>query len=58
MLQELDQKCPHIPGSNWNLKMLALGHVAPLVMSHMNGLLPSESKIQQTTETTPLTLKQ
>ena len=34
------------------------GDVAALVMSHMNGLLPFERTIEQTTETMPLALKQ
>ena len=38
--------------------MLALGHVAALVRSRMNSLLPFESTIDQTTETMPLVLKQ
>ena len=32
--------------------------VAALVMSHMNGLQPFESSVEQTTETMPLALKQ
>ena len=37
---------------------IGLGDVAALVRSHMNGLQPFESTIEQTTETMPLTLKQ
>ena len=35
-----------------------MGHVAPLVRSHMIGLLPFKSTIEQTTKTMPLALKQ
>ena len=38
------------PGLHW-WKACALGDVAALVRSHMNGLLPFESTIEQTTET-------
>ena len=34
------------------------GHVATLEKSHINGLLPFESTIEQTTEAMPLALKQ
>ena len=34
-----------------------VGHVATLVRSHMNGLLPFENTIEQKTETMPLALK-
>ena len=36
----------------------ALGNVAALVRSHMNGLQPFESTTEQTTETMPLAPKQ
>ena len=34
-----------------------VGDVAALVRSHMNGLLPFERTIEQTTETMPLALE-
>ena len=34
------------------------GDVAALISSHMNGLIPFERTVEQTTETMPLALKQ
>ena len=44
-------------GGNKDVNTLA-GDVAALLRSHMIGLLPFESTIEQTTETMPLPLKQ
>ena len=38
---------------NWVGKFM--GQVAALIISRMNGLLPFESTVEQTTETMPLT---
>ena len=47
-----------LTGLVWYITAMALGHVTALVRSHMNGLQPFESTIEQTTETMPLALKQ
>ena len=43
---------PNCVHSWFDLVLTLLGHVAALVRSHMNGLIPFERTIEQTTETT------